>query len=703
MQVLLVDAYQQSKTGRLNFASYERTVRASLGEASRGEKPDIFVRKLTDLKDYICDWKTDILNENSKRSCLKFDKLDMICIGGDMKIVPWDPVFTHAIILLQMAALCEKAVIGCGSGAFAGIYHAATQGARFNMLNGPNGDALEKLSMYPRYSIGTATYPSGWMDNANGDVYSFDKKSSAWRPICNIGIHRVASSGKPVSPSKLDVDMKLSRGDHSLTGDQIPEAIDETDTVASIRTIFVQHRIVRDIPARSFVVTSIPNWHINKNGAIPNGVAILADDSKGRPLVFTIVNGLFFAFEIDENRGYLSVKHMLMSFFSATIHDLKESAEPKKLIFDYLFGERVRGAWRYDSGVARYDMSQCLAAMPISTHLPEGPVRVDPPVIDLFFPPVKEQMVYLSAVQQRKGTTLGKKPAVVIRNPVQSRAKRLEVFMKSTGNASTLKVAEAALRMTREEDPYGFDEFVPESYRENIQGKVIDTTYVKTRSPEKSSHYAAGQVTKTPNKLGPSLEDVYPPYGIKPPSTPPLTKSPSGIRRTFNRTDQAFDTAEVNKFEETKTLSFNPSDWQLLRKNLDDDEYNRKMGYQREDGSKLMATNREALHLPSYHPGETNRTNLAATRILTGRPRSNYKKLEKTFTAIDKKEKDKNYSGAYTNVYRSEVEQEIHEYNESKKKFVGGVYFYKILFYHLIFYFCYFKQIMLFYSSNRRL
>lgn len=597
-----------------------------------------------------------------------------------MKTVPWDPLYTQVIVLLQMANLCEKAVLGCGSGAFAGIYHVSTQGARFNMLNGPNGDSLDKLYTYPRYSVGTPTYPSGWMDNSNGDVYSYDRRSSQWRPICNICVHRVSSSGKPPSPGKVDVDMKPSRTDHSLCIDQAPEAIDETDTVASVRTMYVQHSVVRDIPSRSFLVTSIPNWHINKTLGIPanRGLLVLADDSKGRPLVFTAGNGLFLAFEIDENRGYLSVKQILHNYFSLTLKDIKESPAPKKLIFDYLFGERTRGAWRYDSGVAHYDMAPCLAAMPIPTHLPEGPVRVDPPILDLFFPPDKEQKVYVHAAQSRKGTTLGKKPPIVIRNPAQSHAKRIEVFMKSTGNGNleTLKVAETALRKSKEEDPYGHSEFIPESYRENIQGKVMDMSQVHQRSVERAAHYAVGQVMKSPNKRGPSLEDVYPPYGIKPPSTPPLTKSPSGVRRTFNRTERAYAQNADEKIEESQTLSFNPSDWELLRKDMADAEYNRKMGYstRRIDSSKLMATNREAQHLPSAHPAETNRTNLTATRIIHQRPKSNYRKLERTFADMKKKEKSKEYTGAYTGIYRSEVEREIYEYNESKKKFVGGVY-----------------------------
>ena len=189
MQVLIVDGYAPTKLGRSSFSSFRTTVTRTLEESCKG-RHDVVVRKINNLKDYVCDWAHDILNENLKLNCLKFDKIDLICICGDMKITPWDPLFTHAIILLHMATLCEKPVFGAGAGAFAGMYRCATRGARFNILNGPLGESIDRLATYPRFSIGTVAYPSGWLDSNTGDVYSFDRLTMQWRPMCNIGQHR---------------------------------------------------------------------------------------------------------------------------------------------------------------------------------------------------------------------------------------------------------------------------------------------------------------------------------------------------------------------------------------------------------------------------------------------------------------------------------------------------------------------------------
>ena len=55
----------------------------------------------------------------------------------------------------------------------------------------------------------------------------------------------------------------------------------------------------------------------------------------------------------------------------------------------YIFSD----TWHYVSGKVKKEMAPTLAAIQIATKLPEGPVRVDPPIIEMFFPPDKEEEV----------------------------------------------------------------------------------------------------------------------------------------------------------------------------------------------------------------------------------------------------------------------------------------------------------------------
>ena len=217
MQALVVDAYET----RAGFNSFHRTFTSALLDSSEYEH-DIIIRRLDDLGDYVCDWEHDILNENAKGVIQKFDKVDLVCIGGDMHICPWDPQFTQIITLLHMCNFIKKPILACGSGALGAIYATSTQGARFYILNGPNGETIERLPTFPRYSKGTGAYPSGWLDNETGDLYTYEPFTMMWKPTCNIGVYRIASSGKPSSPRFRPSSKKFSREDHMLAMDQTP-------------------------------------------------------------------------------------------------------------------------------------------------------------------------------------------------------------------------------------------------------------------------------------------------------------------------------------------------------------------------------------------------------------------------------------------------------------------------------------------------
>ena len=124
---------------------------------SGGWNEDMTYRKgANDLHDYVCDWEHDVLNE-AKHHCRKFDKIDVLHWRG-YESSALGPLFTHAITLVYMAVTCDTPILGCGSGAFAGIYCAATQGARFNILNGPLGDDITTLPTFPHYSVGNSAY-----------------------------------------------------------------------------------------------------------------------------------------------------------------------------------------------------------------------------------------------------------------------------------------------------------------------------------------------------------------------------------------------------------------------------------------------------------------------------------------------------------------------------------------------------------------
>jgi len=198
---------------------------------------------------------------------------------------------------------------------------------------------------------------------------------------------------------------------------------------------------------------------------------------------------------------------------------------------------------------------------------------------------------------------------------------------------------------------------------------VLDKTNIRERAKVLLSE--EGQIVKRPTRRVPSIDETL--YGKSRAETPPLTKTPSGIRRPFNTTFVPPPSPPAP--------SFSLSAWQKLQEDIKLAEKNRDFGYtpplsKKQDPTELLATQREQLHfLPGNHP--MNQKHVTAKRIDppsdARRPKSNYRRLVKYSEARAQEEGAAGYQGAYTVPYRSQVEAEIQDFAESKKKFVGGV------------------------------
>lgn len=180
MQLLFINCYQNNKTGNELFSSFQSIVLRTLIKCYNNVGIDMnknniqyLSRYIDELDEFVCDWNHDILNEKSSDSCKLFDRIDLVFIIGDMKIVPWHPIATQLITLINMCNHTNKSIFSIGTGAYACIYATATVGTRFHILNGPIGDSLEALPSQYTYGSGsmTSAYPSAWLDNELGDLY----------------------------------------------------------------------------------------------------------------------------------------------------------------------------------------------------------------------------------------------------------------------------------------------------------------------------------------------------------------------------------------------------------------------------------------------------------------------------------------------------------------------------------------------------
>ena len=105
MKILLVDAFGSDKRGRGGFNALRRTLGFIL--ESNISAMSIVTRKCTEIGEYVYDWENESeVNVTGKLNCLRFDELDLICIGGDMiDIYPWEPIFQDTIMLIHICLL----------------------------------------------------------------------------------------------------------------------------------------------------------------------------------------------------------------------------------------------------------------------------------------------------------------------------------------------------------------------------------------------------------------------------------------------------------------------------------------------------------------------------------------------------------------------------------------------------------------------
>ena len=200
MKILLVDAFPESKLGRDEYRTFYSILENIIQECRDtidGGRHEIIPRSLDNLGDIVLDWEHSLLPHNAEDLAHNFDKYDLICVCGNMKILPWTPECYDLITLIHMAHLLKKPILTCGSAAYAAVYACATQGSRFQILNQPLGDSLEHLKKFPFYYKGSESHPCGWLDNETGDIYSYTPQKRSWRGVCNSGIYRLAATGAP--------------------------------------------------------------------------------------------------------------------------------------------------------------------------------------------------------------------------------------------------------------------------------------------------------------------------------------------------------------------------------------------------------------------------------------------------------------------------------------------------------------------------
>jgi hypothetical protein len=456
MRLLIINAFDETKRGIEAFNDFKRCVLSCLREA-RGEtvasEENIVVRKPFGLADYIIDYAFEMLDDRAKDITLAFDNLDMIFIGGDMTYMPWDPKCSQVVTLLATARKVNKPVLCCGSGAFMMVYSICTGGTKFHVLNAPYGENIDRLPAFSRYSPATGQYPGAWLNNNNGDLYSYDVHKRVWAPVCNCGIFRENLSN---TQSKNYPKVAGNNG---------------KNRIAHIYSLNSHREYLTDLFTNNIPVPLVSDtWSLGWTGKLPSKLKIetLAEGPNG-PLFLTVQNSLVLACEIKDTPTFPPTRKLIVNYFANLKKQIDRSKSGKvfRSLHDYLF-VTVSGTGRcaFELDVISQAEQNAIeteatgheplrpnvappvgGGFPVGSTLPTGPVRVDAPVMTMMFSKATKATPTTSHLTSDGGKHTGHTREKALhsnfQNPKLLRRHRLEKLLTETWNYKPEKEAAA--------------------------------------------------------------------------------------------------------------------------------------------------------------------------------------------------------------------------------------------------------------------
>lgn len=212
MRVLIINGFESSKKGAEHFNDFNRTIQSCLRESNHSKHRhrgvgtdkgklkdhdgssvvfDFVYKKYNELSEYLVDFGHEMLDDACEKRAIHFDNIDLIILSGDMHCLPWESKYVQVVTLIKMANKAEKPMLCCGGAGFTTVYATCTAGTKYHVLNGPGGDTIDRLASFSRYGSDTGEYPSAFLDNSTGDMYTYDTYRKRWKPVCNVGMYKV--------------------------------------------------------------------------------------------------------------------------------------------------------------------------------------------------------------------------------------------------------------------------------------------------------------------------------------------------------------------------------------------------------------------------------------------------------------------------------------------------------------------------------
>mmetsp|Transcript_24583 Transcript_24583/g.39993 ORF Transcript_24583/g.39993 Transcript_24583/m.39993 type:complete len:692 (-) Transcript_24583:1705-3780(-) len=324
MRLLIVDAFSSRSEERRLFAEFDRAVQQSVRSMGLGNVK-IEQANVAGLGPWVYNQYDQACGTDGLK---RFDKLDMIFIGADPDLLPWDDTVKKLLSLLRMCFVANKVVFGSSSIAHLLAYLCATTGIDAVPINGMEGTSIEVTDMNALAKYVKSPKRDVMFDNASGDMLKLDPEQRAWVPLTSVGFKK-KSQQKQTARKNVVV----------AVPPQNPLYLSfSNEAVCRITTRHVNHWAFKNIDCREFVVRSRPTWMLNgaANLRSTRPYGVLAE-STFAPLAIMYENMLCVHFDISSK--YPCTVQILGNFVRTMVNKIRQRGyvdQSSKLYISFL-------------------------------------------------------------------------------------------------------------------------------------------------------------------------------------------------------------------------------------------------------------------------------------------------------------------------------------------------------------------------------
>jgi len=334
MRILLVNAYSQSDEGRRRYREFREIFLQILTRQNDNlewREYDLVERNKNDVDDYLFDLNTSY---SKKESANNFDIIDLICVAGDVNLLPWQKSAEKVLILIKMCLRVKKWLFAVGFGMNALIYLSASNIEKpIRVINGNGrGGKLADLNTldFNTMNLGYSDY---FLDHVTGDLYAYKHEYEEWIPFTNVGLHYQRAANEYNSIGKYVVNAPVYRAKTQTAANEI-NLIESSETICRLKKHEYHHWLLADINPE-FVVATKSRWEVHPFSFLDSGkiFSILAESKTG-PMIIEYKNIVGVQFDIQKR--YPGTIQVLKNFLQLKLRTLAgDQASQLAPVFKY--------------------------------------------------------------------------------------------------------------------------------------------------------------------------------------------------------------------------------------------------------------------------------------------------------------------------------------------------------------------------------